>query len=161
MTVHRTAPGARGFTLLELVVSAALVAILIALATPMILTALKREKEQELRTSLRQIRQAIDDYKQAGDEGRIARRPGDTGWPPSLGVLVLGVPDTLDPKRRIHFLRRIPRDPFAGSGSDADASWGKRSSASPPDAPAPGDDVYDVHSLSEAKGLNGVPYREW
>ncbi|MCU0868415.1 MAG: type II secretion system GspH family protein [Burkholderiales bacterium] len=152
---------ARGFTLLEMAISAALVVLLVALATPMVLTALKREKEQELRTALRQIRQALDDYKQAGDDGRIARRPGDTGWPASLGVLVTGVPDTLDPKRRIYFLRRIPRDPFAADGADADATWGKRSSDSPPDAPAPGADVYDVHSLSQAVGLNGVPYRDW
>lgn len=152
-----------GFTLVELVVSMAIVVFLAALATPMIIAAVKREKEAELRAALRQIRQAIDDYRDAVDEGRVARLPGQSRYPPSLAVLVLGVPDALDVQgRRIHFLRRIPRDPFAPNPAvSAAETWGLRSYASPPDAPAPGGDVFDVYSRSEATGTNGVAYRQW
>ena len=111
--MHRASRRRTGFTLVELMVSLVIVVFLASLVTPMVITAIKREKEQELRTALRQIRQAIDDYKQAGDEGRIARLPGQTGYPRSLAALVTGAPDALDPQgRRLYFLRRIPRDPF-------------------------------------------------
>jgi general secretion pathway protein G len=153
----------RGFTLIELMVSLAIVVFLAALVTPMVVTAIKREKEQELRTALRQIRQAIDDYKQAGDEGRVPRLPGQSGYPKSLAVLALGVPDMLDPQgRRIYFLRRVPRDPFFGDEHvPAEDTWGKRSYASAPEKPEAGADVYDVYSLTEGTGINGVPYRQW
>jgi general secretion pathway protein G len=153
----------RGFTLIELMVALAIVVFLAALVTPMVVTAIKREKEQELRTALRQIRQAIDDYKQAGDEGRVPRLPGQSGYPKSLAVLALGVPDMLDPQgRRIYFLRRVPRDPFFGDEHvPAEDTWGKRSYASAPDKPEAGADVYDVYSLTEGTGINGVPYRQW
>lgn len=153
----------RGFTLVEILVAMTIVLIIGAMVTPMIIAAVKREKEQTLRTSLRQIRQAIDDYKQAGDEGRIERRPGDSGYPRSLAVLVTGVPDRLDPKqRRMYFLRKVPRDPFSANDTlSAEDTWGKRSYASPPDRPEPGDDVYDVFSQSTAVGTNGIPYRQW
>lgn len=153
---------AKGFTLVELLVTMVIVVLIASFVTPMIVTAIKRDKEHELRISLRQIRQAIDDYKDAGDQGRIARLPGQSGYPPDLGVLVLGVRDQLDPDgRRIFFLRRLPRDPFAKDGVPAEDSWGKRAYGSDPDDPQPGADVYDVHSLSEARGLNGIPYRQW
>lgn len=153
----------RGFTLIELMVSLAIVVFLASLVTPMVVTAIKREKEQELRTALRQIRQAIDDYKQAGDEGRIARLPGQTGYPRSLEVLATGAPDLLDPAgRRLYFLRRVPRDPFfTDERVAAPDTWGRRSYASTPDKPEPGADVYDVYSLGEGTGINGVPYRQW
>lgn len=152
-----------GFTLVEILVSMTIVLLIAAMVTPMVITAVKREKEQSLRTALRQIRQALDDYKQATDEGRIERRPGETGYPKSLAVLALGVPDRLDPAgRRLYFLRRIPRDPFAGEDQrPAEETWGKRSYASTAEDPQPGEDIYDVHSLSEGVGLNGVPYRKW
>jgi general secretion pathway protein G len=153
----------RGFTLVELMVSLAIVVLLASLVTPMVITAIKREKEQELRTALRQIRQAIDDYRQAGDEGRIVRLPGQTGYPRSLAALVTGAPDALDAQgRRLYFLRRVPRDPFfADDRVPAEDTWSKRSYASAPDQPEPGADVYDVQSRSEGTGLNGVPYRQW
>ncbi|MFO1322023.1 MAG: type II secretion system protein [Burkholderiales bacterium] len=156
-------PRRRGFTLVEVLVAMGIVLIIGAMVTPMIIAAVKREKEATLRTSLRQIRQAIDDYKQAGDEGRIERRPGDSGYPRSLAVLVTGVPDRLDPKqRRLYFLRKVPRDPFATNDrQSAEDTWGKRSYASPPDKPEPGEDVYDVYSQSPAVGSNGIPYRQW
>jgi general secretion pathway protein G len=159
--LHR--PPRKGFTLIELVVSMAIVVFLAALATPMIITAVKREKEAELRAALRQIRTAIDDYREAVDEGRVPRLPGQSRYPPSLATLALGVPDALDPQgRRIYFLRRIPRDPFAANPDvPAADTWGLRSYASPPDAPAPGADVFDVYSRSEATGSNGIPYRQW
>lgn len=156
-------PARDGFTLLEVLVALALVALVAALAAPLIVAAAKREKEVELRTALRQIRQAIDDYRDAVDQGRVARLPGQSRYPPSLELLVQGVPDALDPQgRRIYFLRRLPRDPFTPDpDATAAASWGLRSYASPPEAPAPGGDVFDVYSRSQATGTNGVPYQQW
>ena len=152
----------QGFTLVELLVSMGIIVLLASLVTPMVVTALKRDKEHELRIALRQIRQALDDYKQAGDLGRIARLPGDSGYPRSLEVLVLGVPDQLDPAgRKLYFLRRLPRDPFANERLPAERTWGMRSYGSDPDNPQAGPDIFDVFSQSAAVGLNGVPYRQW
>ena len=129
----------------------------------------QRQKEQELRTALRQIRTAIDAYKQAADEGRIAKKADESGYPPRLEELFMGVLDVKSPdKKIIYFLRRLPRDPMfveldvAGTAvTPAVDTWGKRSYESPWDSPKEGDDVFDVYSLSEAIGLNGIPYREW
>jgi general secretion pathway protein G len=152
----------RGFTLVELMTAMAIVAILAAVITPMIIATAKRDKEHELRVALRQIRQALDDYKQAGDLGRIPRLPGESGYPPSLGVLVTGLRDQLDPAgRRIFFLRRLPRDPFASERLPPEETWAIRSYGAEPGAPGAGGDVFDVHSLSRGIGHNGVPYREW
>jgi len=152
----------RGFTLVELMTAMAIVAILAAVITPMIIATAKRDKEHELRVALRQIRQALDDYKQACDLGRIPRLPGESGYPPSLGVLASGVRDQLDPAgRRIFFLRRLPRDPFASERLAAEQTWGIRSYGAEPGMAGAGTDVFDVHSLSRGIGHNGVPYREW
>ena len=132
------------------------------LAFPIADLTIKRTKEQDLRYSLRQIREGIDTYKRAVDEGRIERKVGDTGYPPKLDVLVAGVEDKRSPdKKKLHFLRRIPTDPFADPELAGAASWGKRSYASPPDEPKSGDDVYDVYSLSPLSGINGIAYRKW
>jgi general secretion pathway protein G len=159
---HRPAPAARGVTLIELVITVAIVAILASAALPLTQIAVQRGKEQELRSALRQIREAIDAYKQAGDEGRIEKKSDASGYPPALAVLVTGVEDFKKPdKPRIYFLRRLPRDPFAPDDVKADDTWGLRAYASPPDDPKEGDDVFDVYSLTEGEGLNGVAYRQW
>ncbi|AOY98190.1 general secretion pathway protein GspG [Cupriavidus sp. USMAHM13] len=152
-----------GFTLIEMIVTVALVAIIASVATPLFKMQQQREKERELKTALRDIRAAIDAYKRAGDEGRIARSLDSTGYPASLDQLVSGAVDQRDPKgRKIYFLRRVPRDPMTRSPAVTAAdSWGTRSYASEADDPQPGADVYDVFSLSGRTGSNGIPYREW
>lgn len=154
---------ASGFTLIEMVVTVALVGILAAGAFPLAELATQRTREAELRQALRQVRGGLDMYKAAFDEGRIERTIGASGYPPTLAMLVDGVQDASDPSgARIYFLRRIPRDPFHADPSVApDRTWGRRSYASPPNAPREGADVFDVYSLSDRVGLNGIPYREW
>ena len=153
----------KGFTLIELLVTLAILAVLATVAMPLAQLAAQREKEDELRHALWNIRDAIDAYKDAGDAGKFDRPVGDNGYPPKLDVLVDGVVDKTMPGRQmIYFLRRIPRDPMCDCPSRSDAqTWGKRSYASPPDAPSEGNDVYDVYSLSEGVALNGIPYRKW
>jgi general secretion pathway protein G len=157
-------PRLGGFTLIELVVTVAIIGILVSAALPLAELAVKRGKEQELRQSLRQIRTALDEYKRAGDDGRVVRKADESGYPPSLDILVEGVPDAKDPakKRLIYFLRRVPADPFAeDTALPAARSWGLRSYDSPHDSPREGRDVFDVYSLAPGIGLNGVPYRQW
>lgn len=159
----------QGFTLIELLIVVAIMAILATAALPLRELMVKREKEQELRVALRQIRTAIDAYKQAADEGKIAKKADESGYPPRLEELFMGVQDIKSTdKKIIYFLRRLPRDPMfteldvAGIEiTPAADTWGKRSYESPWDSPKEGDDVYDVYSRSEAIGLNGIPYREW
>ena len=153
----------RGFTLIELVVTVAIVAILGTIAVPMVELTVQRGKEQDLRVALRQIREALDAYKQAVDEGKIIKAADEASYPKSLESLVAGVENAKDPeKSKIYFLRRLPRDPMVSDiNVTAVDTWGKRSYASPPDDPQEGDNVYDVYSLSTKKGLNGVAYREW
>lgn len=153
----------RGFTLIELVVTVAILGVLALAAAPLLENTVRRHKEAELRSALRDIRNAIDAYQRAAAEGKVARKADESGYPHRLEDLYLGVDNVQDPeKRKLYFLRRLPRDPFATDGSlPAAQTWGKRSYESPPDAPREGNDVFDVHSRSEAVGSNGVPYREW
>lgn len=160
-----------GFTLIELVVTVAIVAILATVALPMLQLSVQRVKENELRANLRQIREAIDAYKKVADieNGPIKKTISQSGYPPSLDVLVNGVVDEKDPnKHKIRFLRSIPLDPMqsvdqAGSqsGNDLLNNWGLRSYKSEANSPAEGDDVYDVYSRSKQIGINGVPYNQW
>jgi len=162
--IRRSKPCARGFTFIELVITVAIIGILAAAAVPLVELAAKRAKEQELRASLRQLRTAVDEYKKAVDEGKIAKKADESGYPPSLDILVEGVVDGADPnrRRRMYFLRRIPRDPFHTDPAVPPAeTWGKRSYESSYDNPQPGKDVFDVYSLAPSVGLNGLPYRQW
>lgn len=152
-----------GFSLIELMVTLAILALLASVAVPFAQLAQQRHKETELREALRQIRTALDAYRQSVREGRVEAAADSSGYPPNLDALWQGVADKTQPDAsELYFLRRLPRDPFYPDPTASPATtWGLRSYASPPDAPAAGRDVYDVYSLSPATGLNGVPYHEW
>jgi len=144
----------KGFTFIELLIVVAILALLASVAMPLAEVTVQRNKEQDLRRSLREIREAIDTYKRAVDEGQIEKQADKSGYPPTLAVLAEGVVDKRT-GQTVYFLRRVPRDPLGES------DWGLRSYASAPSAPQPGDDVYDVYSRSSDTGLNGVPYKDW
>lgn len=154
---------AGGFTLIELVVAVAIVGVLALMAVPLMEMTMQRQKEADLRLALRQIRGAIDAYRQAVVDKKIEAAADASGYPPDLDSLVKGVRDMTSPDdRKLYFLRRLPRDPFHADGEvPAAETWGKRAYISPPDEPHEGEDVFDVYSLSERKGLNGVAYRDW
>ena len=147
---------AKGFTLIELMITVAIVALLASIALPLAEVTVQRNKEKDLRVALREVRGAIDAYKRAADEGAIERKAEDSGYPPTLAALVDGVTDKRKTDgTKIYFLRRVPVDPVSGD------EWGLRSYASPPTEPKPGKDVFDVYSRSADRALNGTAYREW
>lgn len=154
----------KGITLIELIITMAIVGILASIVMPMANVGVKRSKEYELRRELRNIRNAIDEYKRAYDEGRIRQEVGRNGYPKSLSVLVEGVDDVKSSKAgaKIRFLRRIPRDPMnPDKAIEPEESWGLRCYDSDAEDPREGEDVYDVYSKSEEMGLDGTPYKEW
>jgi len=152
----------RGFSLVELLVVLAIMSVLASIGLPLAELSHQRNKEEELRRSLREIRSALDAYKRLVDQGNIQRAADASGYPPTLEVLVDGVADARSPRgTKIYLLRRLPRDPFAPSETSAAQTWEPRSYASPLSDPKPGADVFDVHSRAPGIGLNGVAYREW
>ena len=162
----RIAKKLTGFTLIELIVTVTIVAILASVAMPMLKMTVQRSKESELRANLRQIREAIDAYKKASDEGRIKKNIEESGYPPNLEILVDGVVNEKDIKKnKLKFLRRIPLDPMSvvtsTNNNELPNNWGLRSYASEVENPQPGDDVFDVYSQSQQLGINGVPYASW
>ena len=160
----------RGFTLIEMLVVLTIVGILAAAALPLQEMGLRRSQEQALREGLRSIRSALDAHRAAVEAGRIAPGPDGSPWPGSLSMLDQGAAlraepgasDATDaPAQRLYLLRRLPRDPFADPALPAAETWALRSSTSPPDAPEPGRDVFDVRSRSDRLALDGSAYRNW
>lgn len=171
MTPGTIRSAAGGFTLIELLVSLALVGLLAAASLPLFEVTSTRMKEAELREALRTIRGGLDAYKAAVDSGMLARKPGESGYPPSLEILTepldvanqgnAGFGETSAPQR-IVILRHLPRDPFFADASvPAAQTWKTRSYGSRTDDPQPGEDVYDVSSTSARLGLDGTPYESW
>lgn len=156
-------PLRRGFTLIELLITLAILAVLATTVLPVAQVSVQRQKEQELRIALREIRNAIDAYKRAYDEGHMVQVVNSTGYPPSLTILVDGVEDVKNPRHaKMYFLRRVPRDPFAINPAQENAdTWTKRAYASDAGSPSEGEDVYDVMSKSATLGLNGLAYNKW
>ncbi|KVO23652.1 general secretion pathway protein GspG [Burkholderia ubonensis] len=156
--------GMRGFTLIEMLVTLSVMALLATVAFPLTELASQRERELELRGALRTIRAAIDTYKRDTDTGKVAKSADQSGYPPTLDALVEGVDDASDltGQRKIYFLRRLPRDPMCRCPDEpADKTWALRSYASPPDDPEAGDDVFDIASKSNQEALDGTYYKSW
>lgn len=151
-----------GFTLIEMLVVLAIMAMLATAARPLLELSVQRSREHELRLGLRLIRGALDDYKRAVEAGQVAQSPEDSGYPPTLQALVAGVPDAKSANgRKLYFLRRLPRDPFADVALEPAETWGLRAADSPPAEPRPGRDVFDVFSRSERRALDGTRYKDW
>jgi general secretion pathway protein G len=151
----------RGFTFVELMVVTAIVLILASVAVPMAQVTVQRQREAELNYALREMRTAIDKFKDAADQGLIPPTeldPGNEGYPKDLDTLVEGVSVANDASgRKLKFLRRVPLDPMTRK-----AEWGKRSYQDRPDTSSwGGQNVFDVYSISEGTGLDGRKYRDW
>ncbi len=153
----------KGFTLVEMLVTLTILAIMASAILPLAKTAVKREKEIELRRSLRMIREAIDAYKKLADEKKIKVEEETEGYPPDLETLVKGVEVKAEIQGKkevtkiIKFLRRIPKDPMTNS-----YDWGLRSYQDEPDSEVwGGQNVYDVYTKSQAKALDGTKYKDW
>lgn len=149
--------GAAGMTLLELLVACSILMLLATMALPMARMVIREHKEAELRYDLREMRDAIDRYKDAGDKNLIQTQAGSENYPPDLQTLVTGVPMNQVKDRKIRFLRSIPTDPMTGQ-----KDWGLRSVQDDADATAwGGTDVFDVYSESTGTALDGTKYSEW
>ena len=151
----------RGYTFVEIAVVAAIVAVLASAVLPLASVTMKRTREIELRRTLREIRTAIDKFKDAADQNQISPNDIDNdadGYPPTLQVLVDGVTPANDTSgRKLRYLRRIPIDPMTRT-----TEWGLRSSRDRPDSQAwGGQNVYDVYTTFEGRALDGTNYRDW
>ncbi len=155
---------AHGFTLVEMIITLSLLAVLALSALPLGKMAVKRENEVELQRALRLVREAIDAWKKLADEKKIEVDEDTEGYPPTLEDLVKGVEvqdknatDKAARKRTVKFLRRIPKDPMTNS-----FDWGLRSYQDDPDSDVWGEEnVYDVYTKSQALALDGTRYRDW
>ena len=146
----------RGFTLAELVMVVALIALLSTMVLPVAKFTVKRQKEAELRLALRLMRNAIDEYKRLSDQGLIPITLGGEGYPEELEILVEGV-ELVGQETKRRFLRRVPRDPMTG-----EQEWGLRSYQDDHDATSwGGENVYDVYSLSDGTAIDGTKYKDW
>jgi general secretion pathway protein G len=149
--------GSKGFTLVELIAAITILLILTGAALPLARTQVQRQKEIELRRALREMRQAIDRYKDFADRGMIPTTADTFGYPPDLETLVKGVPLKGSATAKYKFLRRIPIDPMTGN-----ADWGLRSMQDDPDSRSwSGSNVFDVYSKSWGTGLDGTAYADW
>jgi general secretion pathway protein G len=151
----------RGYTFVEVAIVAAIIAVLASAVLPLAKVTMQRQRELELRRSLREIRLAIDKYKDAVDQNLISPNDIDNdaeGYPPTLQTLVDGVTPANDTTgRKLKYLRRIPYDPMTRS-----TEWGLRSSRDDPDTKSwGGQNVYDVYTTFDGRGLDGTNYREW
>src|SRR5579875_372112 len=154
MRIHRKLGNEDGLTLVELIVTVAILSILASAAIPVMRFQVKREKEQELRYDLWEMRSAIDAYKDAADRGAFQTKVDSMGYPPNLRTLVDGV-DVHGKTGR--FLRKIPVDPMTGK-----ADWGLRSNQDSPDSDSwGGQNVFDVYSKSDGTALDGTKYKDW
>ena len=157
----RLAGESKGFTFIELLVVTTILLILASAVMPLAKVAVQREREAELRRALREMRIAIDKYKDAVDNGLIGSvdvKVGSEGYPPDLETLVEGVTVANDASgRKLKFLRRVPMDPITHS-----SEWGMRAYGDKPDSTSwGGGNVYDVYSKSEGTALDGTKYRDW
>ncbi|MFP4466064.1 MAG: type II secretion system protein [Candidatus Goldiibacteriota bacterium] len=155
----------RGVTLIELLVSMAVLAVLAAAAAPYAEIMVKREKELQLRAGLREIRTAIDRFHNDWEKGKISKLysiASSDGYPLSLEILVEGAKKTGAAGGKIKYLRRIPSDPFARKAMTLSGAWGVRPYRDETAGFGGGDrDVYDVYSLSGGRAIDGTYYRDW
>ena len=147
----------RGFTLIELIATVAIIAILVGMALPLARNSVKRERERELHEALREMRIAIDKYKEASDKGQIEMQTDTEGYPQTLDQLVEGVQLTGQAGKNLKLLRKIPTDPMTNS-----TDWGMRSYQDEPDSLTwGGQNVFDVYTKSTGIAFDGTRYRDW
>jgi len=155
--MRRSTQTQAGLTLIELILACAILMILATAALPLARVAVMHHKEDMLRYDLREMRDAIDRYKDAADQNKIQVQADTDGYPPDLQTLVDGVSLNGAQDKRIHFLREIPVDPMTGS-----KDWGMRSVQDDPDSTEwGGTDVFDVYSKSTGTALDGTKYSDW
>jgi general secretion pathway protein G len=146
--------GARGFTLVELIIATTIMVILTGMALPLARVTIAREKEHELRYDLWMMRDAIDRYKDQADRGAFQIKVDSQGYPPDLDTLVQGVDSN---GKKLKFLRRVPVDPMTGK-----PEWGMRSMQDDPTSDSWGEqNVFDVYTKSEGTALDGTKYKDW